>query len=251
MSTGPAIRVMLRGCAGLPSSAIIATAASAGTQGWQIADDMRARADHARGSGSGDRRNRRGRTPPCGQRHVARIVPIGDVDIVVGQQRPHRVAQQGREMTGHRRDQQDARLRRVDVSCLKCSSVQNGVLRGRPLRATATSAVADPMTRVDAESRPAMGQPGAARISHAAANLRRPRQLRPAGASARQAAPRAASAQARSGAISIGIAPDRSDRSCSAPRLADGGAGPVTRSAMQYAHHDAEPVCKAWRHALG
>ena len=37
VSIGPAISVMLLGCAGLPSAAITATAASACTQGWQTA----------------------------------------------------------------------------------------------------------------------------------------------------------------------------------------------------------------------
>ena len=36
-STGPAIRVSVRGCAGWSSSAISATAASAATHGWQTA----------------------------------------------------------------------------------------------------------------------------------------------------------------------------------------------------------------------
>ncbi len=36
-STGPAISVRLRGCAGLSSSAITAVAASAATQGWHTA----------------------------------------------------------------------------------------------------------------------------------------------------------------------------------------------------------------------
>jgi hypothetical protein len=36
-STGPAISVRLRGCAGLSSSAISAVAASAATQGWHTA----------------------------------------------------------------------------------------------------------------------------------------------------------------------------------------------------------------------
>ena len=35
VSIGPAISVMLRGCAALSSSAMSATAASTGTQGWQ------------------------------------------------------------------------------------------------------------------------------------------------------------------------------------------------------------------------
>ena len=44
------------------------------------------------------------------KRNVARIVPVGDVDVVVLQQRLHGAAQQGREMAGHRRHQQQPRL---------------------------------------------------------------------------------------------------------------------------------------------
>ncbi|MHC2576130.1 hypothetical protein ACVI1J_002156 [Bradyrhizobium diazoefficiens] len=43
-------------------------------------------------------------------RNVARIVPVGDVDVVVLEQRLHGAAQQRREMAGHRRHQQHARL---------------------------------------------------------------------------------------------------------------------------------------------
>ena len=44
------------------------------------------------------------------QRHIAGIAPIGDVNIVVGQQRRHRAAQQGGEMTAHGRRQQNPRI---------------------------------------------------------------------------------------------------------------------------------------------
>ncbi len=50
-----------------------------------------------------------------GERHVARVVPVGDVDIVFGQHGAHGRAQQRGEMARQRRDQQDARLRLVDV----------------------------------------------------------------------------------------------------------------------------------------
>ena len=43
---------------------------------------------------------------------VARIGPVGDVHVVLGQQDAHGIAQQGREMPGKRRHQQHARLRR-------------------------------------------------------------------------------------------------------------------------------------------
>jgi len=52
---------------------------------------------------------------PARQRHVAGIVPIRQVDVVIGKQRAQRAAQQRREMARHRRDHQDARLRRHDI----------------------------------------------------------------------------------------------------------------------------------------
>ena len=42
----------------------------------------------------------------CGQRHVACVVPVGDVDIVVGQHGAHGVAQQRGEVARHRRHDQ-------------------------------------------------------------------------------------------------------------------------------------------------
>jgi hypothetical protein len=54
--------------------------------------------------------------PAVAARDVAGIVPVGDVDVVVLQQRLHGAAQQRREMAGHRRHQQQARLlRRVHL----------------------------------------------------------------------------------------------------------------------------------------
>ncbi len=44
------------------------------------------------------------------QRHVARVVPIGDVDVMIAQQGLHGAAQQGRKVARHRRHQQHARL---------------------------------------------------------------------------------------------------------------------------------------------
>ena len=46
---------------------------------------------------------------------VARVVPVGDVDVVVGQQRSHRVAQQRGEVPGERRHDQHAGLARGDI----------------------------------------------------------------------------------------------------------------------------------------
>ena len=44
-----------------------------------------------------------------GQRHVARVVPVGDVDVVVGEHRLDGVAQERGEVSRHRRDDQHAR----------------------------------------------------------------------------------------------------------------------------------------------
>ena len=109
VSTGPAIRVMLSGVAGLSSSAMIATAASAWAQGWQTDDQVRAGTDGL------EKRDDVGdivveAEGAVGQRRVAGVAPVGDVDVVVRQQGLDRAAQQGGEVAGQRRDQQDARL---------------------------------------------------------------------------------------------------------------------------------------------
>ena len=49
------------------------------------------------------------------ERNVAGIVPIGDVDVVVGEQGAHRIAQQRREVARQRRHDKNARLLDVDV----------------------------------------------------------------------------------------------------------------------------------------
>jgi len=112
-SIGPAINVIERGCAGWLVCAMTAAATSVATQGWHTATTWRARADHF------EKRDQMldiiveaeaaGR-----ERRVARIVPVGDVDVMLGQQRLDGVAQQRREMPRQRRHQQDAWLRRVD-----------------------------------------------------------------------------------------------------------------------------------------
>ena len=48
--------------------------------------------------------------PACRQRHVARVLPIGDVDVVVGQKRLDRAAQQRCKVAGHGRHEQQARM---------------------------------------------------------------------------------------------------------------------------------------------
>ena len=91
-------------------------------------------------------------------RHVARIVPVGDVDVVLGQHGAHGGAQQRREMAGQRRDQQHARLRLLDVLLEMQQRAERrdvgGLLGHRDL------AVAD-RDAVDAVRRARVGQAGA------------------------------------------------------------------------------------------
>ncbi len=64
--------------------------------------------------------------PSVQQRNVAGVGPVGQVDVVIGQQGFDGAAQQGREMTGQRRhDQAPFGSSRV-VSLRKCSSLQKG-----------------------------------------------------------------------------------------------------------------------------
>jgi glutathione S-transferase len=88
---------------------MIAAAASADTEGWQIATMCE------RGPSSFMKAIRcsvYSSRPNFPQRNVARIVPVGDIDVVILQQRFHRAAQQRRKVAGHWRHQQHARLRR-------------------------------------------------------------------------------------------------------------------------------------------
>ena len=114
VSIGPAISVMLRGCAVLPDWAMTAAAASTCTQGWQTATTC-------------------ARSPSVSSQlmrcvdvvvepeaavvdaHVARIVPIGYADIVVRQQRAHQTAQQCGKVPRERRHHQNLRLRDVHI----------------------------------------------------------------------------------------------------------------------------------------
>ena len=92
------------------------------------------------------------------QADVARIVPIGDVDVVLGQQGLRGAAQQGREMAGHRRHQQHPRLRRLQLLFKMQQGAEWGVV-GFHL-AHGNRPVCD-HDMVDAKGRPAMAQPGA------------------------------------------------------------------------------------------
>ena len=125
-SIGPAMSVRLAGAAGSSSSDMIATAASAATQGWQIA--IRCDPGPDRVEELDEVLDVLVEPEPAGrQRHVARVVPVGDVDVVVGEHRAHGVAQQRGEMAGHRRDEEHARLCGRDV----LPEVQQGCERRR------------------------------------------------------------------------------------------------------------------------
>ena len=93
-----------------------------------------------------------------GQRHVARIVPVGNIDVMLGEHRAHRGAQQSREMARQRRDQQNARLLLFDVLL---EMPQGGKRRHQSrLFGHRDFAVAD-HDAVDAVFRPRMGEPDA------------------------------------------------------------------------------------------
>ena len=158
VSTGPAINVMLRGRAACPVSDISAMVATSALHGWQTpttwppgpdviekADDVIDEFVEAETSGIA--------------RDVARIVPVGDVDVVVRQERRDRVAQQGREMTRHRRHQQDARLHDVDSLFEMKKRAERRDERGL-FRDRDHTMAHDHV--VDAERRPLMRQPCAA-----------------------------------------------------------------------------------------
>ena len=157
VSIGPAISVMLRGCAGLPFCAITAAAASTATQGWQTATTCApgpiTSRNWIRWSTYSSKPKR-----PCSSGDVAHVVPVGDVDVVLGQHGPHGAAQQRREMAGQRRDQQHARLRGVDVLLEMQQRAERRDMRG--LLAHRDLAVAD-RDLVDAERRPLVGEAGA------------------------------------------------------------------------------------------
>ena len=96
--------------------------------------------------------------PAVRERDIAHVVPVGDVDVVLGQHGAHGTAQERREMTRQRRDQEHARLRRVDILLEVQKRAerrgQRGVLVDRDL------AVAD-CHAIDPEGGTGVGQPGA------------------------------------------------------------------------------------------
>ena len=124
-STGPAISVMLRGCAGL------SRLGHDGSGGQHL---------HARLADGDDVRAGAHLLQPIDEMgdivveaeaavrgaDIAGIVPVGDADIVLRQHGAHQAAQQSGEMPGQGRHHQHARLR-TSTSFLKCRSVPNGV----------------------------------------------------------------------------------------------------------------------------
>ncbi len=87
------------------------------------------------------------------QRDIARIDPVGDIDVVVGQQGAHRAAQERGEVAGHRRDHQHARLFRCAIFR---KMQQRAERRGKRDILDHAHAFAVHFHRVDRERAPAM-----------------------------------------------------------------------------------------------
>ncbi len=105
VSMGPAISVSVRGAQSLPASAITAVATRAGDARLAHRDQVGLGPEHLE--------------PvdevldvavevevAVGEADVARVVPVGDPDVLLGEERLHRAAQQGGEVAGERRDEQ-------------------------------------------------------------------------------------------------------------------------------------------------
>ena len=169
-SIGPAISVIDRGVAGLRSSDITATAASVCTQGWQTAricapgPDLLEEADQVVHVVLDPEPARR-------QRHLAGVDPVGDVDVVVAQQRLDRAAQQRGEMPRQRRRHQHPRLRRVHVL---------GEVQQVPERQVSTTSSVTGTSRLPTRTDP-MSNPGRMRELEPRDQLQRRRRRAPAG----------------------------------------------------------------------
>ncbi len=83
VSIGPAIKVMLRGCAASPSSAINAAAARTGTQGWQTATTWEPGPITCRNLITWSTKALKSKRA-VRERHISNIMPVGDIDVVVG-----------------------------------------------------------------------------------------------------------------------------------------------------------------------
>ena len=91
------------------------------------------------------------------QRHHARVDPVGDVDVVIGQERLHRAAQQRREMARHRRDDQQPRLRPARLMLEHALEMDEPAERPLPHRRDLhRHALAADQRRGDAPFRPAV-----------------------------------------------------------------------------------------------
>ena len=99
--------------------------------------------------------------PPLEQRHAARILPVGDVDLVIGKEGLDRAAQQRREVPRHGGNEQEARVgggaTRIDVA-LEVDEAAEGMLP-RHLLADADGGAIDDRVR-DAERRLAVAAGG-------------------------------------------------------------------------------------------
>jgi len=143
---------MLRGCAGSASAAINATAGEHGDAGLTHADDVGTRPQYLQ---KGDDVIDKIVEPERAvlEADIASIVPVGDIDVMIGEEHLRRPAQQGGKMPRHRRHQKDARLRDCEVffetqQGTKGRSMNHGLAYGDTTSADRHS--------VDAEGRPAM-----------------------------------------------------------------------------------------------
>ena len=89
---------------------------------------------------------------------VARVDPVGDVDLVVAQQRADRAAQQRREMARHRRDQEDLGI--VLAACFRGSgAIGRTASISTPRSSTGIAAPFD-LDAVDSIVGPGVGEAG-------------------------------------------------------------------------------------------
>ena len=158
---GPAMSVSVRGTAGLPASAITAVAASAATHGWQTAITW---VSGPRISSQRMRCSTYESKPklPSRERDVARVVPVGDPHVLLGEQRAHGAAQQRGEVAGQRRDEQHLRQRGGLRRAVALPEVEQRAERRDVGRLLGDHDVAaTDLDRVDAPRRTLVGEPDA------------------------------------------------------------------------------------------
>jgi hypothetical protein len=149
---------MLLGWAGWSSSAIKAAAASVCTQGLADGDHVRPRPHRLE---EGDEVldifvEAEAAVPDA---DIARIGPVGDVHVVLGQQHAHRVAQQGGEVAGERRHQQHPRLRGAAFLDETQQAAEGG---GEDLLLAHRHGAVAALDLADAEGRPTVAEGGPA-----------------------------------------------------------------------------------------